>query len=73
MKKAPIIKRTKKVINNFSKDDYESVSHVNVRGEWIPLDSVEFLDISEDFQGYDLVTFIYEGEERQSRVTMRPR
>ncbi len=55
------------------KDDYELVSHVNVRGEWIPLDSVEFLDISEDFQGYDLVTFIYEGEERQSRVTLRPR
>ena len=54
-------------------DDYEMVSHVNVRGEWIPMDSVEFVDISEDTQGYDLVTFIYEGEERQSRVTMRPK
>ena len=54
-------------------DDYEMVSHVNVRGEWIPMDSVEFVDISEDMQGYDLVTFIYEGEERQSRVTMRPK
>ena len=52
-------------------EDYEQVAHVNVRGEWIPLDSVEFLDISEDPQGYDLVTFMYEGEERQSRVTLR--
>ena len=54
-------------------DNYEMVSHVNVRGEWIRLDSVEFLDISEDDQGYDLVTFIHEKEERQSRVTLRPR
>jgi hypothetical protein len=54
-------------------EDYELSSHVNVRGEWIPMDSVEFVDISEDMQGFDLVTFIYEGEERQSRVTMRPK
>jgi hypothetical protein len=54
-------------------DDYELVSCVNVRGEWIPLDSAEFVDISEDLQGYDIVTFIYEGEQRQSRVTTMPR
>jgi hypothetical protein len=54
-------------------EDFEIVSHVNVKGEWIPLDSVEFVDISEDMQGYDLVTFIYEGEQRQSRVVTRPR
>jgi hypothetical protein len=53
--------------------EFEMVSCVNVRGEWIPLDSVEFVDISEDMQGYDLVTFIYEGEQRQSRITTRPR
>jgi hypothetical protein len=52
--------------------DYELAPHVNVKGEWIPMDSVEFVDISEDLQGYDIVTFIYEGEERQSRVTRRP-
>ncbi len=52
--------------------DYELAPHVNVKGEWIPMDSVEFVDISEDMQGYDIVTFIYEGEERQSRVTNRP-
>lgn len=54
-------------------DDYELVSHVNIKGEWIPLDSVEFVDISEDMQGYDLVTFVYEGERRQSRVSMMPK
>jgi hypothetical protein len=53
-------------------DEFQLLSHVNVKGEWIPLDSVEFIDISEDMQGYDLVTFNYEGEQRQSRVTMRP-
>ena len=52
-------------------EDYEPVAHVAVKGEWIPLDSVEFLDISEDLQGYDIVTFMYEGEERQSRVTRK--
>ena len=54
-------------------DGYELVSHVNVKGEWIPLDFVAFVDISEDLQGYDIVTFIYEGEQRQSRVTTMPR
>jgi len=53
-------------------EDFKMVSHVNVEGEWIPLDSVEFLDISEDIQGFDIITFMYEGEQRQSRVTMRP-
>jgi hypothetical protein len=52
-------------------EDYEQVAHVAVKGEWIPLDSVKFLDISEDLQGYDIATFIYEGEERQSRITMK--
>ena len=52
-------------------EDFEPVAHVAVKGEWIPLDSVEFLDISEDLQGYDIVTFMYEGEERQSRVTRK--
>ena len=41
-------------------------------GEWIATDKVEFVDISEDFQGYDLMTFIYEGKEMQSRITSGP-
>lgn len=51
----------------------ETVPCVHVGdGEWIPTDKVEFKDISEDFQGYDLMTFVYEGKEMQSRITNRP-
>lgn len=57
------------------KEDYfvQTTPCVHVgNGEWIPTDKVEFLDISEDFQGYDLMTFIYEGKEMQSRITSKP-
>jgi len=53
-------------------EDFKMVSYVAVQGEWIPLDSVEFLDISEDFQGYDLITFNYQGKEYSSRVIQKP-
>lgn len=57
------------------RDDYfvETVPCVHIGdGEWIATDKVEFVDISEDFQGYDLMTFIYEGKEMRSRITSRP-
>ena len=57
------------------KEDYfvETAPCVRIgEGEWIPTDKVEFVDISEDIQGYDLMTFIYEGKEMQSRITTRP-
>jgi len=60
---------------NNMKEDYfvDTVPCVHVgKGEWIPTDKVEFVDISEDIQGYDLMTFIYEGKEMQSRITTRP-
>jgi hypothetical protein len=60
---------------NNMKEDYffETAPCVHVGdGEWIPTDKVEFVDISEDIQGYDLMTFIYEGKEMQSRITTRP-
>ena len=61
---------------NDVKEDYfvETVPCVHIgEGEWIATDKVEFVDISEDIQGYDLMTFIYQGKEVQSRVTNRPR
>jgi hypothetical protein len=60
-------------MSNMKKDYFvETVPCVYVgNGEWIPTDKVEFVDISEDFQGYDLMTFIYEGKEMQSKVTSR--
>jgi hypothetical protein len=66
-------KKQKNTTNQLENDPFEMVSCVNVQGEWIPLDCVEFLNICEDFQGYDLVTFIHEGAEKQSRVTIKPR
>ena len=51
------------------------VPHVHVgNGEWVPTESddIQFLDISEDFQGYDLMTFMHEGKEKQSRIWTRP-
>ena len=56
-------------------DDYfvETVPCVHVgNGEWVPTDKVEYVDISEDFQGYDLMTFIYKGKQMQSKITTRP-
>ena len=55
------------------KDYEETCSHVLCEGEWIPADSVEFLDISEDFQGYDIMSFNYRGKEYKSRIQDRPR
>lgn len=55
--------------------DYVVVcSHVLVDdGEWVPVDLTEFIDISEDFQGYDVMFFKYKGKEYKSRVQNRPR
>jgi hypothetical protein len=51
----------------------ETVPCVHIgKGEWISTDKVEFVDISEDFQGFDLMTFIYEGKQIQSRITSKP-
>jgi len=49
-----------------------SVSHINYKGEWIPLSKVEFVNIEEDFNGRDLVTFHKNGKKHQSFVTLRP-
>ena len=57
------------------KEDYfvETAPCVHVGdGEWISTDKVVFVDISEDIQGYDLMTFIYEGREMQSRIATKP-
>jgi hypothetical protein len=58
-----------------NEDDFypdDRVPHVCVRGEWIDLRETEFLDVSEDFQGYDLYSFLYKGESFQSRVILKP-
>lgn len=49
----------------------KQVSHVSVNGNWIPLQNCKFMDIEEDFQGRDLITFEYQGEIHQSYSTFR--
>jgi len=49
----------------------EEISCVIVNGQDIPVDNVEFLDISEDITGRDLMTFMYNGEKRQSYVVKK--
>jgi hypothetical protein len=46
-------------------------SFVIVDGEEVLLNNVEFLNIEEHISGRDLVTFIYNGEIKQSFVIQR--
>lgn len=46
-------------------------SYVIVRGELIPQEQTEFVNIEEDFTGRDVVTFIYNGEQHQSFVIVK--
>ena len=49
----------------------EEISCVIVNGQEIPVDNIEFLDISEDITGRDLMTFMHNGEKRQSYVVKK--
>lgn len=53
-------------------DAPELVAHVCVKGDWIPTKCVHFLDIEEDSQGFDVMTFEFEGERFTSHVQLRP-
>ena len=52
-------------------DTNDSQAHVNIKGEWVPVTQVVFEDISEDFMGFDLMTFTYKGETYKSRIIMK--
>lgn len=47
--------------------------YVTCNGQEINVDDVEFLDIEEDFNGRDLMTFGYQGEVHKSYVRTYPR
>lgn len=51
----------------------EEISCVIVNGEKIPVDNVEFLNVEEDVYGRDLMTFVYNGETRQSCIVKQYR
>ena len=46
--------------------------YVTCSGQEVNVDDVEFIDIEEDFNGRDLMTFAYEGEVRKSYVRSYP-
>lgn len=52
-------------------DHHEQQTYVSAHGEWVNVKEVEFLDISEDIRGRDLMTFRYKGEEFVSNVVVR--
>lgn len=49
----------------------EEISCVIVNGEHISIDNVKILDISEDIYGRELITFVYNGERKQSLVVKK--
>lgn len=49
----------------------EEKSYVIIDGEFISTENVEFVNIEEDITGRDLMTFIYENQERKSYVINR--
>ena len=48
------------------------IPYVILDGKEIRLDNVEFLNVEEDSNGRDLITFEHEGERHQSYVILRP-
>jgi hypothetical protein len=52
-------------------NDYAPKGYVFVNGNYVPIDTVEVLDISEDFLGRDLVKFKYQGKELESYVVVK--
>jgi hypothetical protein len=50
----------------------DMVPHISYKGEFIPMRNVVFLNIEEDIQGKDLVTYEYNKEIKQSHVVFRP-
>lgn len=45
--------------------------HVNIEGEWLSMDDVQFENIEEDIMGRDMVTVYYNGNCYKSLVTLR--
>jgi len=60
-------------MSEYAEEEYgwEPKPHVNIRGEWIPMDDVQFENIEEDMMGRDIVTVIYDGQTYRSLVTLR--
>ena len=49
----------------------EKVAHVNLCGEWLPMDEVEYIDTSKDLFGEDVVSYRHNGELHTSKKVFR--
>lgn len=60
-------------MSEYAEEEYgwEPTPHVNINGEWISMDEVQFENIEEDMMGRDMVTVIYNGQTYRSLVTLR--
>lgn len=67
----PLMVEPVRVIEDLETVALDLVAHVCVRGEWIPASCVQFIDIEEDAQGFDVMTFEFEGQRFESYVTVR--
>jgi len=50
----------------------QMIAHVSYKGDWLPMQNVTFLNIEEDMQGKDVVTFEHQNATHKSYVTFRP-
>lgn len=60
-------------MSEYAEEEYgwEPKPHVNINGEWVSMDDVQFENIEEDMMGRDMVTVIYNGQTYRSLVTLR--
>lgn len=60
-------------MSEYAEEEYgwEPKPHVNIDGEWVSMDDVQFENIEEDMMGRDMVTVTYNGQTYRSLVTLR--
>lgn len=64
-------KRKNKFKNRWGDPSLVSTVYTNKEHGWVCVDDVEFIDISEDFQGCDIMTFKFKNETFQSRIVKK--
>jgi hypothetical protein len=67
------MKKGFRFMSEYAEEEYgwEPTPHVNINGEWISMDEVQFENIEEDMMGRDMVTVIYNGQTYRSLITLR--
>ena len=60
-------------MSEYAEEEYgwEPKPHVNIEGEWVPMEDVQFENIEEDIMGRDIVTVTHNGQKFKSLVTLR--